>query len=271
LPGWYAQKHPDEDWAETFAVWMTPGADWRADYAQLPTALAKLEYCDRMMKAIAAREPLVTAAERDEDVSGIHISVADFYRSIPAESEPGAAGLDGDLRAIFDDLAVARVQGTAAEARPAGALIRKLERQLMSDVFRWTGHFPEKTRSLMRHLAKRAEALEQVYAQDAESAATVGVTILVTSLAMNFIHRGAYFPETVAQTAAQSAAAAAAEAKEAAEIAEKKTAEAAEANGSRAAKGDAVADKPADEPASGEQPDLDGTSRPEQASRARGG
>ena len=32
LPGWYAQKHPDEDWAETFAVWLTPGLDWRAEY-----------------------------------------------------------------------------------------------------------------------------------------------------------------------------------------------------------------------------------------------
>ena len=36
LPGWYAQKHPDEDWAETFAVWLTPGLDWRADYAACP-------------------------------------------------------------------------------------------------------------------------------------------------------------------------------------------------------------------------------------------
>lgn len=199
LPGWYAQKHPDEDWAETFAVWMTPGADWRADYAQLPTALAKLEYCERTMQEIAAREPLVTAEEHDEDVTGIDISLADFYKSQPAESEPGAAGLDGDLRAIFDDLGDAREQGTAAETRPAGALIRKLERQLMADVFRWTGHFPEKTRSLMRHLAKRAEAIEQVYPHDAESAAMVGVTILVTSLAMNFVHRGAYFPETAGQ------------------------------------------------------------------------
>src|SRR5947199_165860 len=47
LPGWYAQKHPDEDWAETFAVWMTPGLDWRRCYAGRP-ALAKLEYCDRV-------------------------------------------------------------------------------------------------------------------------------------------------------------------------------------------------------------------------------
>ena len=66
----------------------------------------------------------------------------------------------------------------------------------MADVFRWTGHFPEKTRSLVRDLAKRAEALKQVYPRDAEDEAVVAVTTLVTSLAMNFVHRGAYFPET---------------------------------------------------------------------------
>jgi hypothetical protein len=65
----------------------------------------------------------------------------------------------------------------------------------MANVFRWTGHFPEKTRSLVRHLAKRAEALKQVYAREAEDEAVVAVTTLVTSLAMNFVHRGAYFPE----------------------------------------------------------------------------
>jgi len=66
----------------------------------------------------------------------------------------------------------------------------------MANVFRWTGHFPEKTRGLVRDLARRAEALKQVYPRDAEAQAIVGVTILVTSLAMNFVHRGAYFPET---------------------------------------------------------------------------
>src|SRR3954449_2934565 len=41
LPGWYAQKHPDEDWAETFAVWLTADRDWRKEYADWPSALAK--------------------------------------------------------------------------------------------------------------------------------------------------------------------------------------------------------------------------------------
>jgi hypothetical protein len=47
----------------------------------------------------------------------------------------------------------------------------------------------------MRHLAKRADDLEQVYPKQAETQAVIGVTILVTSLAMNFVHRGSYFPE----------------------------------------------------------------------------
>jgi hypothetical protein len=205
LPGWYAQKHPDEDWAETFAVWMTPKADWRADYAQWPSALAKLELCDRLVATFAVREPLVTSTERDDDVAALDYSLREFYKSLPTEPEPGAAGLDGDLRAIFDDL-IESGEGAAQDTRPAGELIRRLERQLMSDVFRWTGHFPEKTRSLMRDLAKRADALRQVYPRAAEAQATVGVTTLVTSLAMNFVYRGAYFPETAAAAAAAAGA-----------------------------------------------------------------
>ncbi len=192
LPGWYAQKHPDEDWSETFAVWMTPERDWRADYGQLPTALSKLEYCARTMAELG--EPVVTATELDEDVSGIHYSLEQYYQDYAADSEAGAAGLDGDLRTIFDDLQETD-DGSAHEARPAAELIRRHERQLMANVFRWTGHFPEKTRSLVRHLAKRAEALKQVYPREAEDEAVVAVTTLVTSLAMNFVHRGAYFPE----------------------------------------------------------------------------
>src|SRR3982750_23073 len=71
LPGWYAQKHPDEDWAETFAVWMTPDLDWRAGYAARPEALAKLQYCDHTVRALADRDPLLTAVDADEDVGDL--------------------------------------------------------------------------------------------------------------------------------------------------------------------------------------------------------
>jgi hypothetical protein len=206
LPGWYAQKHPDEDWAETFAVWMTPGRDWRQEYAQRAAALAKLEYCDRTMQRLNQHDPPVVAAELDEDVGELAYSLRDYYKNLPAESEP-SAGLDGDLRAIFDDLPLGEGGQSAGDTAPAGALVRRLERELMADVFRWTGHFPERTRSLMRHLAKRADALGQVYPRQAETEAIIGVTILVTSLAMNFVHRGSYFPEAQPPTAAAALAA----------------------------------------------------------------
>src|SRR6185295_2257934 len=122
---------------------------WRADYAQLSTALTKLDYCARTLAELG--EPLVTATELDEDVSGIHYSLAQYYENYAGDSEAGAAGLDGDLRTIFADFKDA--DDVAHETRPAAELILRHERELMADVFRWTGHFPENTRSLVRHLA----------------------------------------------------------------------------------------------------------------------
>jgi hypothetical protein len=49
---WYAQSHPAEDFAETFAVWLRPRSDWRKRYAGWP-ALKKLEYVDELMAEIA--------------------------------------------------------------------------------------------------------------------------------------------------------------------------------------------------------------------------
>jgi hypothetical protein len=77
---------------------------------------------------------------------------------------------------------------------PAAALIRRLEPELLANVFRWTGHFPERTRVLVRFLADRAGQLRQGYAANREQAAIVGFTTLVTGLAMNYVQRGSYLP-----------------------------------------------------------------------------
>lgn len=190
LPGWYAQKHPDEDWAETFAVWMTPGRDWRAEYAGWPTALAKLEYCDRLIAELRTRDPDVVVVEPDEDVQSVPYTVDQFYQRAAANNGEMPPGLAGALRAIFEDLGDAPPNGH--ERKPAAALIRSMERELMANVYRWTGHFPEQTRGLVRHLADLAEALNQVYADHDEPRAMLAVTTLVTALAMNHVHRGSY-------------------------------------------------------------------------------
>src|SRR4051812_18870717 len=67
LPGWYAQKHPDEDWAETFAVWMTPGLDWRHEYGGWPIAYAKVAHCSRPGARLSEGDPVVTNSGVGED------------------------------------------------------------------------------------------------------------------------------------------------------------------------------------------------------------
>ncbi len=170
LPGWYAQKHPDEDWAETFAVWLTPGRDWHSEHAGWPEALAKLQYCDRTMKALADRDPPVTATDLDEDVGDLAFTLDHFYGNGGVADIP-AADLDAALRSIF----------RGAGDRSAAALLRRLETQLMNSVYRWTGHWPERTRMLVRGLAVRAERLGARYRAEQETAAIVSVTAIVTA------------------------------------------------------------------------------------------
>jgi len=196
LPGWYAQKHPDEDWAETFAVWMTPpaSADWRKDYEGRATVLQKLDYCDRVMVSLRDREPLVKSDELDEDVGELAYSVQEHYERTKIGADELPPGLDGALTAIFEDLGVPENAKPDAPRTSASTLLRKMERELVANVFRWTGHFPEKTRPLVRHLASRADELKQVYPADQEAAATMAITTLITALAMNHVHRGTYLP-----------------------------------------------------------------------------
>ena len=183
LPGWYAQKHPDEDWAETFAVWMTPGQDWRTVYAEWPEALAKLEYTDRVLREVRELEPPNVDDELDEDVGEIDYSLEEMYRGAerPRALPPG---LDGALRAIFDE--------DVAGELPAAPLLRRLAPELAPNVYRWTGHFPERTYELVRQLAARADELALKYGAEHETAATVAVTTLVTALAMNYVLTGSY-------------------------------------------------------------------------------
>jgi hypothetical protein len=194
LPGWYAQKHPDEDWSETFAVWMTPGLDWRKEYSGWPVAAAKLAYCDRIMAVLRERDPVVTYVDLDEDVAGIEYSLGHYYRDDAIGLGDVPPGLDGAIRAIFEDLGGVGKASPEEPLAPAGALIRRLEPDLLTNVFRWTGHFPERTRVLLRYLAERAEHLRQGYVPGREAAATVAVTTLVTGLAMNHVQRGSYLP-----------------------------------------------------------------------------
>jgi len=78
LDDWYAQSHPDEDFAETFAVWLTPGLDWRTRY-RIWKALQKLEYVDELMKSLAGKPPLPMPEYRVADYDCLSIKLKTYY------------------------------------------------------------------------------------------------------------------------------------------------------------------------------------------------
>jgi len=79
LEDYYAQYHPDEDFAETFAVWLTPGLEWRTEYKGWK-ALDKLKYVDELMNGIKSKEPLVESGKKYWEASRMRITLENFYK-----------------------------------------------------------------------------------------------------------------------------------------------------------------------------------------------
>ena len=78
LRRWYAQCHPDEDFAETFAVWLTPRSSWRKKYAEWP-ALKKLEYVDEVMSEIAGVKPIPKRRTEMDPMRELRMTLGEHY------------------------------------------------------------------------------------------------------------------------------------------------------------------------------------------------
>ena len=193
LPGGYAQMHPDEDWAETFAVWMTPGLDWAELYADAPGALAKLRYAARVLGEIGDREPPVVEVDLDGDVGGLKVTVQEFYDNLELEQVSLPRSLDGDLRVLVAPHAAAP-PGAAREE--AAALFLHHRDHLAGAVYRWTGLLPERGRALIDYLTERARALGLSYLASERDQVLCDLACLLAALAMNHARTGAYVRET---------------------------------------------------------------------------
>jgi len=151
--GWYAQKHPDEDFAETFAVWMTPGIDWRNDYAGW-SALSKLEWVDEVMCQVTSIRPGVPSVVDDDlPVESMHWTLAAHYAEDEALPLGDARQFDTDLLRLFASAEEAP-QGEAAES-----YLARHEGEVVARVSHWTGAGPSAVRSLMSALRARADTL----------------------------------------------------------------------------------------------------------------
>jgi hypothetical protein len=153
LANWYAQAHPVEDFAETFAIWLNPHVDWRVDYKGWP-ALQKLEYVDQLMREIAGKLPIALNLREVEPLRRLRRTLREHYerkRTYYAWSWP--ANYDQDLRRIFSD------DPRDADAPPATRFLRRVRPHLRARIAAGTGVHAYAVDQLLRQMIARAQKL----------------------------------------------------------------------------------------------------------------
>jgi hypothetical protein len=186
LPGWYAQKHPDEDFAETFAVWMTPRSSWRKKYRGWG-AMAKLRYMDRVARELGSADPLRKRGEPDITVAEMEVTVADFYRHNTEQIPLLEVTQDGDLTAVFN------ASKKSKSAQPAADFLREHRKTIVDHIARWTAMQRPMVRRFMESLEKRSTELGLMIDRKKAAEHLSEITVFATTLVMNHLARSKAF------------------------------------------------------------------------------
>ena len=183
LEGWYAQKHPDEDFAETFAVWLTPRSKWREKYKSWP-ALKKLQYMDRIAREVSDKPPIRPLGDTDFTVADMEETIEEFYRESARDHSEIIAGLA--LDADLDDIFVNPESLEGEPHRKASEMIAEHRKEIVDKVSYWTGVRRSLVKSLVEAISKKVDELGLVVESKRQRERIVELTVYTTTLAMTF-------------------------------------------------------------------------------------
>lgn len=154
LRRWYGQCHPDEDFAETFAVWLTPRSNWRRRYAEWP-ALAKLDYVDTLLRELPGVKPVLGKRIHVDPIGKLPGTLAEHYRSKRERYAVDTPTVfDRDLMRLFSN------EAQHKRAPLAAAAIRRNRTQIVQSVARWTGEYPIALDAAIDDMIARCRALK---------------------------------------------------------------------------------------------------------------
>jgi len=184
LAGWYAQGHPVEDFAETFAVWLNPYCDWRSDYQRWPLALRKLAYVDELMREIAGKPPVNADRHEVEPLHALTRSLREHYMQKRAYfAWRWSANYDVDLRRIFCDAS------EYPDAPLATRFLRRRRPQLRNRIAEGTGVHAYTVDQLLRQMIARSHNLG-LRVVDPPEIATEKLLVSLTMQIATVIHSG---------------------------------------------------------------------------------
>jgi hypothetical protein len=179
----YAQAHPAEDFAETFAVWLKPRSPWRANYEGWPV-IKKLEYVDEMMAEICEEKPAVVSREQIDPVRTVRTTLGEHYAAKRNRYRMNLPNLyDQHLRKLFSDAPENDYQPSAAK------YLRHIRGELRETVARWTGEHQYTIDQVLREIIDRCQQLKLRLSQPM-SITKRDALVLLTVQTMNFLHGG---------------------------------------------------------------------------------
>ena len=150
---WYAQSHPAEDYAETFAVWLDPASRWKTRYRGWP-ALDKLRYVDTLMGEIAGRSPKVRSRERIEPLAELTITLGEYYEQKQLRyGRELRQAYDRDLRRLFP------TPEPGKRGRSAAALLRSMRPEIKRLVAHSTGEYQYTIDRVLSRMIERTQEL----------------------------------------------------------------------------------------------------------------
>jgi hypothetical protein len=183
LDNYYAQAHPDEDFAETFAVWLTPGYPWRRRY-QGWGAHKKLEFVDSLMKEIAGASAPVRSRRRVDPLSTLRYTLREHYAERTERYAIDAPDIySRDLRRLFSEEGKKR----------ASTFLRAERTNMLRITSRWTGAYQYTIGQVYDEMIDRCDTLAlHVGPEQDESALRHDLLALLSVQVMNMLHEGGH-------------------------------------------------------------------------------
>lgn len=185
LAGWYGQKHPDEDFAETFAVWLTPRSGWRKRYRGWG-AMAKLKYVDRIAKRLGNVDPVRRHGHTDITVDEMQTTVADFYRQSSNGIPIVELAPDSDLMDIFN------TPRRRKSAVPAQDFLRQHRKMLVDKIAYWSPAQRPLIKKLVEAIEQRAGELNLCADPARQAEHLAEIAVYASTLVSNYVNKGKF-------------------------------------------------------------------------------
>jgi hypothetical protein len=183
LDMWYAQAHPAEDFAETFAVWLKPRSPWRTQYDGWP-AMKKLEYVDHLMVDVSRKRQQVVTRKHIDSARTIKKTLREHYEEKKDRYGVGHSTFyDRDLLKLFSD-------GAEHRRNPAAAVfLKKHRRYLRQAIGEWTGQYQYTIDQVLNEMIDRCRQLK-LRLRRSERHTKRDSLVMLTVQTMNYLHGG---------------------------------------------------------------------------------